>query len=72
MVMEEEPATDEAALAPARFSYRQVVLGCGGSERFAQVSLVGEKGRFAVVVRHTLRSQSTNHGVNDQGGHGVR
>ena len=31
-----------------------------GSERFAQVSLVGEKGRFAVVVRHTLRSQSTN------------
>ena len=50
----------EAALAPARFSYRQAVLGCGGSERFAQVSLVGEKGRFAVVVRHTLRSQSTN------------
>ena len=36
------------------------MLGCGGSERFAQVSLVGEKGRFAVVVRHTLRSQSTN------------
>ena len=29
-------------------------------ERFAQVSLAGEKGRFAVVVRHTLRSQSTN------------
>ena len=50
----------EAALAPARFSYRQAVLGCGGSERFARGWLVGEKDESWVLPWHTLRSRPVN------------